>query len=280
MSYKIPFPKLSNSQINKQLLSSGENSISIHSDISKLLLFDFKNKQGYLNHHLNNLFEITEGFDLWMPSFNYDFLKTLIYEVGSDIIQVGILNSFFNQQSSWRTTTPVFNFCGNGYYPLPELKPDTVINPFSHFSEFGHLYRSNSIYGFYGANLSSCTLLHFAECLSQNLLYRYPKFFKGKVILSEQEINVKLKYYVRPLNNMVIYNWGKIKFDLIHNDLYHEIKVQNFDYFSFFNVKNVVDFWVDKINSDPYYFLEDESKKNIKLKNENLGRGFELKDFE
>ena len=210
MSYLIPFPQLNNSQINKQLLSCGDNTILVHSDISKLLLFKFENKKDYINSHLNNLFQITDGLNLWMPSFNYDFANTLIYNVDKDSIQVGVLNTFFNKKASWRTTTPIFNFCGYGLYPIPKLKSNVIINPFSYFSEFDFLYKNNSIYGFYGANLSHCTLLHYAEFVSQNLKYRYSKFFKGKVITSNQEVIITLDYYVRPLNGLVIYDW-KIK---------------------------------------------------------------------
>ena len=64
------------------------------------------------------------------------------------------------------------------------------------------------------------------------------------------------------------------------SNLYHEVKTQDLDYFIFFNVKNVVDFWINKLNKDPYYFLNEESRKLVIPKINKLGRGFELNDFE
>lgn len=280
MSYIHSPIYLNNSKINKELLSKGENNILIHSDISKLLLFEFKNKNAYLQLHLNNLYKITQGLNLWMPSFNYDFITTKIYDVKNDPIQTGVLNNYFYKNSHWRSTTPVFNFCGIGNYPISKLKQNQTINPFTFLSEFDYLYKSNSLYGFYGTNLSCCTLIHFAECMSEKLVYRYYKYFTGKIINFEEVFDVTLQYSVRPPKNMVQYDWDKIKFDLIENNLLSEFKIQELDYFSFFNVKKVVDFWIINLIQNPFYFLKTNSEKIVSMKHKELGRNFEKTDFE
>ena len=100
------------SQISNQL---GKNNILIHSDIKKVNAFNFKDRYHYLDQHLNNIANIFSNFNIWMPVFNYDFAKTRNYDIENDISQVGILNDYFRLSAQWRTTTPIFNFAGNGY---------------------------------------------------------------------------------------------------------------------------------------------------------------------
>ena len=47
-----------------------------------------------------------------------------------------------------------------------------------------------------------------------------------------------------------------------------------------FSVKEVSDYWINKLNNDPFYFVDEESKKWVIPKIEKLGRGFVLEDFE
>ena len=47
-----------------------------------------------------------------------------------------------------------------------------------------------------------------------------------------------------------------------------------------FSIKKVSDYWINKINHDPFYFLDEKSKKWVIPEIEKLGRGFEMNDFE
>ena len=47
-----------------------------------------------------------------------------------------------------------------------------------------------------------------------------------------------------------------------------------------FSIKDVSDYWINKLNNDPFYFLNEETKQWVIPKINALGRGFELNDFE
>lgn len=279
--------------VDKRLLSSineevktiinkiGNNNVLIHSDIKHLFLFEFNSKNDLLEKHLKNINEIFSNFNIWMPTFNYDFTKTGVYNLEKDKSQVGVLNDYFRYVCDWRTTTPVFNFCGNGKYPINKIHSEEKINPFWYGSEFHYLYQTNSLQCHYGSNLNCSTLIHYVEKISKKLLYRYSKIFNGIIKTGEINIEVDLDYHVTPLNPRVSYDWGKIHHDLLKENLIHEYKIYgNINYISLFLIKEVTDYWIDKIEYDPFYFLDRESKKWVILKVHQLGRGFELNDFE
>ena len=158
---------------------------------------------------------------------------------------------------------------------------EQIINPFYYGSEFHYLYENNSICCHYGSDISHSTLFHYVENISNKLLYRYSKKFHGIVKSKGLETNIILDYHVSPLKNRVKYNWRKIHIDLLNNNLLHEFKIfTTVNYISLFSVKKVTDFWINKLNEDPYYFLANESKKWVIRKVDKLGRGFELNDFE
>ena len=269
-----------NTEIRSRLAEFDLKNICVHSDISKLLIFDFKSKPDYLHRHINNLKFAVNDLILWMPTFNYDFIKTNTFNVKDDLSQIGVLNNYFLNISSWRTSTPIFNFCGDGQYPLPS-GVFKKITPFDFGFEFDYLYKNNSSYGFYGASISCCTLIHFAEFISGKIKYRYIKSFKGTVNIGQEKNYVILDYFVSPLNTRLNYDWSKIKNDLIDNNLYFEYTLPNkTPYFSFFNVKTVVDYWVSRIIKDPFYLLDEESKQWVIPMIKTLDRGFVKSDFE
>ena len=259
----------------------GHNNALIHSEIKNLFLFKFKSKNDILDKHFQNINNIFFGFNIWMPTFNYDFTKTGVYNINEDKSQVGVLNNYFRDFCDWRSSTPVFNFCGNGNYPIKKIHSDCTINPFSYGSEFHYLYQSNSLHCHYGSSFINSTLIHYVEKISNKLLYRYDKKFHGLIIDGEVKICVTLDYHVSPLNPRVEYNWGKIHQDLLNDNLIHEFKILgNLNYISLFSIKKISDYWISKLSDDPFYFLNEESKKWVIQKIDKLGRGFELNDFE
>tara|TARA_B100000767_G_scaffold275756_1_gene315101 strand:+ start:5961 stop:6809 length:849 start_codon:yes stop_codon:yes gene_type:complete len=270
-----------NEEVKTIVNNIGHNNVLIHSDIKHLFLFEFNSKTDLLEKHLRNINEIFSNFNIWMPTFNYDFTKKGVYNIENDKSQVGVLNNYFRSICDWRTTTPVFNFCGNGNYPIEEIYPLKEINPFIYGSEFHYLYRSDSIHCHYGSDFSNSTLIHYVENISKKLLYRYSKIFNGVVYQNGITTKVFLDYHVTPLNPRVEYDWKKIQSDLINNKLMHTFYIfDSINYINLFSIKNVVDFWVDNLQIDPFYFLEEDSKNWIIPKIEEMGRGFELNDFE
>jgi len=259
----------------------GYNNVLIHSEIKHLFFFEFNSKIDLLEKHLQNIKDVFPEFNIWMTSFNYDFTKTGIYNTKEDKSQVGVLNDYFRIFCDWRTTTPVFNFCGNGKYPIDKIHSEKIIKPFSHGCEFHYLYESNSLYCHYGSSFSNSTLLHYIENISNKLLYRYSKIFNGIVNDNGIMTKVSLDYHVSPLNPRVEYDWEKIYQDLLKENLIFEYKIfGNVNYITLLSIKNVSDYWINKLKNDPFYFLNEESKKWVIPKVNKLGRGFVLTDFE
>jgi aminoglycoside N3'-acetyltransferase len=272
-------------EINKKIKLVSNNigncNVLVHSDIRNLFLFKFNSKNDLLEKHLRNINDIFSEFNVWMPTFNYDFTKTGSYNIEKDNSQIGVLNDYFRDFCDWRTTTPVFNFCGNGYYPIEKIHPNCVVSPFSYGSEFDYLYNSKSLYCHYGSDISNSTLIHYVENISNKLLYRYPKPFVGIVYNNGIKTNVTLDYHVSPLNPRIEYDWDKIYCDLIRKKLLFVFKIfEDVNYITLFSIKDVSDYWINKLNKDCYYFLNEETKKWVIPKVDRLGRGFKLNDFE
>ena len=270
-----------NLEVKRVADNIGDNNVLIHTDIKHLFLFEFNSKTNLLEKHFRNINEIFFNYNIWMPTFNYDFTKTGVYNLEKDKSQVGVLNDYFRSVCDWRTTTPVFNFCGNGKYPINKIHSKETINPFSYGSEFHYLYETNSLHCHYGSNFSYSTLIHYVEKISKKLLYRYSKQFKGVVNDFGIKTNVILEYRVSPLNPRVEYDWKKIYQDLLQENLIFEFKIfGDVNYITLFSIKNVSDYWISKLNKDSFYFLNEESKKWVIPKLDKLGRGFLLTDFE
>lgn len=270
-----------NQEIKLASKKIGNNNVLIHTDVRNLLLFEFNSRIDFLTKHLQNLNDIFSEYNIWMPTFNYDYTESGTYNIQDDKSQVGILNDYFRSISDWRTTTPVFNFCGNGKYPINKIYPKCIINPFWYGSEYDYLYKSDSLHCHYGSDICHSTLFHFVENISNKLLYRYSKIFNGVVNDRGMITKVSLDYHVSPLDPIVEYDWARIYQDLFRENLIFEFKIfNNVNYITLFSIKNVSDFWIKKLNKDPFYFLADKSKKWIIPKVNQLGRGFILSDFE
>ena len=73
----------------------------------------------------------------------------------------------------------------------------------------------------------------------------------------------------------------KFIWDLINENLLFSFKLSNnINYITLFFMRKVLDYWQNKLEIDPLYFLNEKSKKWVMQKIEENGRGFELNDFE
>ena len=253
-----------------------ENTL-VHSDINFGISVPFK-KETFLKDHLYKLYEITNDSELFFPSFNYDFLKNNIYDISLDKSQVGILSEYFRQTtSSWRSKVPVFSFTGNK--PLKLILRKTI-DPFDENSFFNYLYNNNSAMMHYGSSFRTTTLIHYVERISKFLFYRYDKVFNGYIYDNKNLLNeTSFLYHVRPHGYKMDYNWNKLEKDLVEQGILITYKNRKTK-IMYFCIKELVDFWLDKIKEDNFYFLNNESKNWIIPMVDKLGRGFKITDFE
>ena len=258
---------------------SDHKNIFIHTDILRAVNFKFE-KSSFLKNHFEFLFKNLKDSNLIFPSFNYDFLKNRVYDIESDIIEVGVLNEFIRlNYSKFRSSTPVFNFISIDK-PIGFTDQNTsLVDPFDKSSIFHYLYESNSAYFHYGSNFSTTTLIHYAESMTTNLIYRYVKRFNGEVKFKDRESSVCLSYHVRPANLYQEYDWAKIQSDLNEHGFLFKFISGRTELIAF-KVKTVVDFWLKALNTDPLYFLNDESRINVLKKINFENTKLKLNDFE
>ena len=256
--------------------------IIIHTDVLRGFITKKVNtKNDFFNFHKEKLESLCSDSNLFFPAFNYDFCNTGIFNVRRDPIQIGMLNEHLrNSTYSYRSSTPVFSFISKKPFSLKHNLKDLIeIDPFDTNSFFGQAYRSDFGLIHYGSKINSTTLIHFAERTSGNIVYRYDKFFNGVVVNGNNQIEVTLKYHVRPLDLDLKYDWDKIKSDLISNNLYFEHK-KGKTLISFIQVRKVIDFWLYKLSKNSLYFLDTDSLINVEKILQKNGEAFKIEDFE
>ena len=87
-----------------------------------------------------------------------------------------------------------------------------------------------------------------------------------------------LSYLVRPKGIAVEYDWPKIHGFLEHFDI--GFKISSFGSYDIYNVNALTNFMVSKYSDDIFWTLKQDSKDIVERKLNELGRGFEIQDFE
>lgn len=267
--------------IKKAITCTGP--IIVHSDIMKVMgaINMTASPNDLLQRHIDSLKNISDGKDIFFPSFNYDFPKNRIFNLNKDSSQVGALSEYARRNwADWRTEDPIFSFCGKGKKPDNCQLKYELTDPFSDTSVFSHIIDMDGTVLMYGASFSSLTLIHYIERLSGGPVYRYDKIFAGSIIDSEgNKKETKLLYHVRPMGKYLNYDWKKLTQDTLSKGLMKHIESGNSSVM-IFNAKGTCEYWLSELAKDPLYLLDEKSKAWVELKFSELGRRFEIKDFE
>lgn len=265
--------------IEKFISLNGGSHVLIHSDVLFGFKVKFENQEQFLNEHCLELINICAPLDVIMPTFNYDFCQGKSYNVEKDESQVGTLSEYFRKNfSTWRTSTPVFNFSGTGSPPI--TNEGNTIDPFDHSSLFSFLDKNKGILIHYGSGFHTTTLIHYLERISNQLIYRYNKVFSGEVIdLTKQRKNIKLVYHVRPMGVLLEYDWEKLEQDLINENILLKFK-KGRTQIMIARIDKIINFWLSKIKSDSFYLINSNTRTIIEQKYKELKRPFLITDFE
>jgi aminoglycoside N3'-acetyltransferase len=250
----------------------------VHTDIRKGFNIPYNGvKSDYLSNHIDLLLDL--NCDLFLPVFNYNFAKTKLFDVLNDNSQVGVLNEFFRKKyAQWQTPIPFYSVAGIG--EIPEYRFCNNINLFDESSIWGYLYKKNATIMYYGASFSSTTVIHFVEKISNKLCYRYEKQFDGQIILNENKKRaISVNMHVRPMNNYLEYDWFKLENDLYENKMLIQFKEGQAD-IRIINLRDLVDFWLLRLNENRLYFLDNKSLLWVKPLLDKINRPFEQFDFE
>lgn len=229
--------------------------------------------------HLEALKTLAQGRDIWVPTFNYDFLRTGQFDSSRDPSQVGPITEAFRLASArWRTPTPVFNFAGTGSQPAIAVDDGSVVDPFDSSSAFALVCSLQGSIAWYGALLSSTTLLHHAERASGDLRYRYDKLFGGFVTHQGRTTHVTLRYHVRPMGQHLDYDWPRLEREVLEAGVVRRMDRRGNPRWA--PAQLLRDFWVAGMRQDPLALLDQESRAWVDRRLQELGRPFVLEDFE
>lgn len=252
----------------------------IHADISNLSLEILRNRNlgtSPQDRVINLLVDNLDTNEIWFPAFNYDFATSKVFNPNQDKIQVGAINDHVMKLSnSRRTFTPIFSYTGLGKLLTPIKK--RIYKPFSEDSELSTLLQKNSKIIFLGAPFSSLTFIHYVE-ESKNIGYRYVKKMNGYLKLKNELYETALEWKVRPEGQKLNYDWNKINRDLISDGI-----LQRYNAFGehsyIMKLSSCFEYIGEKIENDPYYLLDNDTRSWVETKMQELQRPFQLNDFE
>jgi aminoglycoside N3'-acetyltransferase len=233
-----------------------------------------------LNAHLARIEAIAGGRDLWFPAFNYGYPKSGVFDVRSDVSELGPISEYFRtDRAQWRTRTPMFSAAGIGARPRAAQDPEPVINPFGPDSIFASLCSSEGTILWYGAPWPATTIIHFAEACSGGPLYRYDKDFPGEIVEGGQRWATTLRSHVRPLNRACDYAWSQLFATVVQQGIVHPLEGAP-DVCFWVAARDLVESWVERLAADPLALLDTDTRAWVAPMLERLGRRFELRDFE
>lgn len=264
-----------------ELLSRlGSGPVFVHSDPFRAapLVARTKDRNAFIQSHVDLLVASTEGRSLWMPAFNYDFPRTKLFDVANDESQLGpIPERFRTSMAEWRTPIPIFSASGTG--EAPDLEWGEKTDPFGGDSLFSRLAEADGIILYYGDTFHYNTVVHYAERVAGGPMYRYDKMFPGTVINTYgNKIAGSLNYHVRPMGMDLEYDWDSV----LSRALSAGACVRSEDHAQILaaNAATLTQFLVDEMRRDAFSLLDDRTRKWVEPKLDQLGRRFELNDFE
>jgi len=266
-------------QIQDKLNVLSGDTILIHSDIMHGFDIPYRSREDLLISHFQEVRSLCENLSIWMPTFNYDFCKGNKYIIKDTPSQVGVLSEYYRKNiAEWRTQIPVFSFSGTGKEPKIDIT--NIVDPFGTLSAFQVLYERDALLMHYGSAFKTSTLLHYAERISNQLLYRYDKLFYGQVLpINGKEIDVTFNFHVRPLGKHLDYDWNNIENDLFDNNILFLFE-EGQSRILLCKIKKLIDYWIERMTHNPLYLLDNDSKIWVEPLLDTLDRPFLITDFE
>lgn len=258
----------------------GSGPVFVHSDPFRAarLVKPVRDRDAYIDSHIALIRDATEGRDLWVPSFNYEFGKSRVFDVVRSGSQLGpIPERFRTDFAEWRTPIAMFAVAGNGAEPRQEWREGT--DPFGPDSMFAELVEKDGVLLYYGDTFHYNTLVHRAERANGGPVYRYDKVFHGDVVMADGSVNAgSLVYHVRPMGTGLDYDWPRLLQEAIDEGVCRRLD-GNPEVLAA-SARKLHDLWVRDMRYDPYALLDEKTRKWVEPAIEETGRRFVLTDFE
>jgi aminoglycoside 3-N-acetyltransferase len=260
--------------------SSGSGPVFVHSDPFRVarLLKPVRDRAAYLDSHIALLREASGDRGLWLPTFNYDFPRTHVFDVRESESQLGPIPERFRVAAAeWRTHIPMFSISGIGSPVTPQWGDHT--DPFGRDSFFAKLVENDGVIVYYGDTFHYNTLVHFAERVAGGPAYRYDKLFEGRVIDEEgASFEGSLDYHVRPLGMGLDYDWPRLLNEALEAGVCR--RLEGYPAVLAASARALNELWVSDMKGDPFALLDEKSRAWAEPAVEKLGRRFVLTDYE
>jgi aminoglycoside N3'-acetyltransferase len=260
--------------------SMGEGPVLVHSDPFRAarMVTPVRDRNSFLDAHIGVLQDAADGRALWLPTFNYDFPRTLVFDVRASESQLGPVPERFRVSAAeWRTPIPIFSIAGIGRDPQPRWGTGT--DPFGDDSIFAELVRMDGVVLYYGDTFHYNTLVHYSERASGGPVYRYDKLFPGKVIMADgSSAEGSLDYHVRPLGTGLDYDWARLLAEAIEAGMCR--RLDGAPEILAASARALNDLWIVSLRRDPFSLLDDKTRRWVEPAIDELGRRFVISDFE
>lgn len=260
--------------------SSGSGPVFVHSDPFRAarLVKPVRDRAAYLDAHIALLREAAGNRELWLPTFNYDFPRTHVFDVRNSESQLGpIPERFRTTTAEWRTPIPMFSIAGVGS-PVTQEWGDRT-DPFGDDSFFAKLVESDGVVLYYGDTFHYNTLVHYSERVSGGPVYRYDKLFEGRVIDEKGEsFEGSLNYHVRPLGTGLDYDWPRLENEALDAGVCRRLE-QHPEVLAA-PARALNELWVSNMRRDPFALLDATTRAWAEPAVEKLGRRFVITDYE
>lgn len=258
--------------------------IFIHSDIGRgLLVMKRKgvsvNPRNICSSILDFLVSLVDHdpSGIILPAFNYDFGETHIFKPYLDPIQVGAFPEWARLNCNFkRSHIPFFstlslgsNNVGNGQ----------TINPFGNESAFAQLSADDGTIVLLGTDISRMTFIHHVEEISGKPRYRYDKHFLGSIFIDEDNsYSCDVCMHVRPIGIHLEYDWERLQLELLSEGIMH-LDGEASD-LKFIRARQLIEYWGNRISSDPLYLLDQQSRKNFEGPTLNGAKRISIEEYE
>lgn len=260
--------------------SMGEGPVFVHSDPFRAarLVPPVRDRNALLDSHIDVLRAASDGRALWLPTFNYDFPRTRVFDVRSSESQLGPIPERFRTASAdWRTPIPIFPIAGIGADPQPRWGSRT--DPFGEDSIFAALVSNDGVVLYYGETFHYNTLVHYSERVSGGPAYRYDKLFPGQVIMADgTAVEGSLDYHVRPMGTGLEYDWERLLREALDAGVCR--RLEGAPEVLAASAAGLNAFWVGAMSHDPFALLDKKTREWAEPAVEKLGRRFVISDYE
>lgn len=227
-------------------------------------------REGIIAAAFRELDAVSDGREILLPAFNYDFTRTGLFNVVKDLPQVGRVPLEAMSRPGWfRSHSPVYSFLSN------QQEPPLSLRPFSEESVFADLVMSDGEIALLGVGFESLTFIHHVEHIF-DVPYRYSKSFKGQVLSNGEVYSVTSEFHVRPKGLDISYDFGKIGRALLASSA-ARISDRGLTLLS---ARSSLATLLDGLKENPTFLLNSDSAKSVLSKLDSLGRAVQLEDFE